>query len=181
MNEAQAVQQVNRWGGQPLPIGASAWLDGRLWIRLAGARAAVDGAVRTLGGDAIEATGPQAADAPWDALRDHRHPYFVAASKAVEQGASLWRLSVAATSAPLGLEGESLTEWGGAQRWLVGDAPAAVVRESARAAGGHATLFRGRGDGSRAFAPLTAPIARFHERLMATFDPERIFNRGRLH
>ena len=176
MDAAHALQQINRWGGQPLPINASAWIGGRLWVRLAGARAAVRSAAGLLGGDAIGE-----ADAPWCELRDHRHAYFSAAWAALEHGASLWRLSVAATTPPLQLPGHGLVEWGGAQRWLVTDAAAEAVRECARTSGGHATLFRGRGDGVRVFAPLSAPVARIHERLMTAFDPDRIFNRGRLH
>ncbi|MFM2446233.1 MAG: hypothetical protein RI936_680, partial [Pseudomonadota bacterium] len=45
--------------------------------------------------------------------------------------------------------------------------------------GGHATLFRG-GHRAAAFAPLPAPIAAIHARLKAEFDPQRIFNPGRL-
>jgi glycolate oxidase FAD binding subunit len=176
MDEAQAVLQINRWGGQPLPINASAWLDGRLWLRLAGARAAVHAAAHALGGEVIAP-----ADEPWRDLRDHRHAYFNAAWAALEQGASLWRVSVAATTPPLQLPGRTLIEWGGAQRWLVTDASAEAIRESARASGGHATLFRGHGDGVRVFAPLSQPVARIHDRLKKAFDPDRLFNRGRLH
>jgi glycolate oxidase FAD binding subunit len=176
MNEAQALAQLNRWGGRPLPIDASAWFDGQLWVRLSGAVAAVRTAAGELGGERVADPG-----LPWRDLRDHTHEYFAAAQRTVEQGGALWRLSLPSTAAPLALPGVRLTEWGGAQRWLVGDAPAAAVRAAAQALGGHATLFRGHVEGMRVFAPLAAPVARIHERLMATFDPKRIFNPGRLH
>ena len=41
MNEAEAIARLNQWGGQPLPISASFWHAGQLWLRLSGARAAV--------------------------------------------------------------------------------------------------------------------------------------------
>ena len=41
MPQAEAIDTLNRWGGQPLPIAASAWIDGALWVRLSGADAAV--------------------------------------------------------------------------------------------------------------------------------------------
>ena len=54
MNQAQALRSLNEWGGQPLPLSASAWWDGMLVLRLSGARAAVDSAMARLGGERIE-------------------------------------------------------------------------------------------------------------------------------
>ena len=176
MDESAALERINRWGGQPLPITANAWLDGRLLVRLAGASAAVRSSAALLGGEAIAAHA-----APWEALRDHRHAWFGSARAAVAQGATLWRLSVKSTAPALGLASGGLAEWGGAQRWWFGHADAAVVRDLARAAGGHATRFLGPRNGIAAFAPLSAPAARIQRQLMAAFDPHGIFNRGRLH
>ena len=176
MDEAGALDRINRWGGQPLPITASAWLDGRLWVRLAGARAAVGSSAALLGGERIPSHA-----APWEALRDHRHAWFDRARSAVRQGATLWRLSVKATAPMLGLADSGPAEWSGAQRWWFGDADAAAVRELARVSGGHATRFLGPRNGVAAFAPLSAPTARIHRQLMASFDPHGLFNRGRLH
>jgi glycolate oxidase FAD binding subunit len=81
----------------------------------------------------------------------------------VEGGATLWRLSVPATTPPLKLSGEQLLEWGGAQRWICTSAPAAALREAAAAAGGHAVLFRGRDKSAGAFAPLQGPLLRIHQ------------------
>ena len=38
---AHALTRLNQWGGQPLPLNASAWWDGMLVLRLSGAAAAV--------------------------------------------------------------------------------------------------------------------------------------------
>src|SRR3984885_12534234 len=46
-NESRALEQVNLWASQPLPINASAWREGRLHVRLAGAGAAVSAATPT--------------------------------------------------------------------------------------------------------------------------------------
>ena len=46
---AEAIQRLNEWGGRPLPISASFWHDGQLWLRLSGARAAVEAATAKLG------------------------------------------------------------------------------------------------------------------------------------
>ena len=179
MEEGQALAKLNEWSGQPLPLNASAWWEGMLVLRLSGAAAAVSAAHTRLGGEVIEA--PMAA-AFWQGLRDQTDEYFAGAAKAVEAGASLWRLSVPQTAPPLHLSGEQLTEWGGAQRWLCTAAAAGTLRDAAAAVGGHAIRFRGPAPGPRddAFAPLKAPLDRIHRDLKTAFDPAGIFNRGRL-
>ncbi len=176
-DQASAIKRLNEWGGQPLPLNASAWWAGTLVLRLSGAAAAVRAAAEKIGGEVIE---PVLATAFWTGLRDHRDEFFVSAAKAVEGGAALWRLSVPATTAPLALSGEQLVEWGGAQRWLCTSAPAAVLREAARSVGGHAVLFRGGDKRAGVFAALAPPLARIHGELKRAFDPQGVFNPGRL-
>ena len=178
LDEPAALQRVNEWGGQPLPINASAWWRGMLVVRLAGADAAVHAARVRLGGEAVE---PTLADAFWDGLRDQTDEFFAAASQAVRDGASLWRLSVPQTAAALGLTGDTLVEWGGAQRWLASEVPAQQVRDAAARAGGHATLFRAQDKSAGVFAPLSPPLARIHQELKRAFDADAIFNPGRLY
>ncbi|WKB51450.1 glycolate oxidase subunit GlcE [Eleftheria terrae] len=178
MDQATAIRRVNEWAGQPLPLHASAWWSGMLVLRLSGAHAAVQAALRKLGGERVP---PEAAADFWDGLRDQRDEFFLQAQTAVDGGASLWRLSVAPTAAPLQLSGEQLLEWGGGQRWLCTAAPAAAVRDAARAAGGHATLFRGSEQRQGVFAPLPAPLDRLHRELKKAFDPQQLFNPGRLY
>jgi len=177
MDQAAAIQQLNTWGGQPLPVNASAWWDGMLVLRLSGAAAAVVSARRRLGGELVDA---DLAAGFWQGLRDQSDEFFVGARKAVAGGATLWRLAVPQTAAPLALPGEQLVEWGGGQRWVVTSAAAATLRDAAARAGGHATAFRG-GAPDDAFAPLTAPLLRIHQGLKDAFDPERVFNPGRLY
>ena len=120
----------------------------------------------------------------WQGLRDQSDEFFTGAQQAIARGAHLWRLSVPAGTSPLLLGGEQLIEWGGAQRWLCSATPAPAIRETARLAGGHAVLFRTSDPALRAqigaFAPLSAPLARIHRELKKAFDPEGIFNPGRL-
>jgi glycolate oxidase FAD binding subunit len=171
-SEIDALRRLNEWGGQPLPISASCWFDGVLTVRLSGAQAAVDAAVRQFGGEAVD-------DARqfWKSLREQTHPFFTGAD-------SMWRLSVPATTGAIVLKGEQLIEWGGAQRWLKanGDAGTAQnIRSAVTAVGGHATLFRGGDKSVGVFQPLAPAIARIHERLKASFDPSHIFNPGRMY
>ena len=79
------------------------------------------------------------------------------------------------------LAGDCLVEWGGAQRWLSTALPAAQVRDAAAAAGGHATLFMGKQRSAGVFTPLTGPLERIHRELKRAFDPDGVFNPGRLY
>jgi glycolate oxidase FAD binding subunit len=176
--QAPALMAMNRWGGEPLPIEASAWWDGALLLRLAGAQAAVEAAMRKLGGDVIP---PELAGAFWLGLRDQSDEFFIGAERAVAGGARMWRLSLPSTAPELKLHGEQLIDWGGAQRWVVTPMEAAAVREAAAKVGGHATLFRALDKSAGAFAPLSGPLAVIHKRLKASFDPQGVFNPGRLY
>ncbi|MFZ2368682.1 MAG: glycolate oxidase subunit GlcE, partial [Azonexus sp.] len=71
LDEAEAYARLNVWGGQPLPISATFWAAGQLFLRLSGARAAVEAAAERLQGDALEAAG-----AFWQAVREQTHPAF---------------------------------------------------------------------------------------------------------
>jgi glycolate oxidase FAD binding subunit len=168
MPEARAVEAMNRWAGQPLAISATAWFDGVLSVRLSGAAIAVRSAANAIG-------GVELADAPafWTSIREHTHAFF--------SGGTLWRIALPSVSAPLALPGAQLIEWGGGLRWLSSGAPATQVREAARRAGGHATLFRAADKSVGAFAPLEPLLARLHRALKQTFDPAGIFNPGRLY
>ena len=171
--EGEAIDRLNDWGGQPLPISASAWSAGVLTLRLSGAEAAVAAAITRLGGEQL---ADDQASAFWDDVKEQRSPLYTLAGH--EQ---LWRLSLPSSAAPLRLSGRQVIEWGGAQRWLAGDLPAAQVRGRAAELGGHATLFRGGDRASEVFSPLPAPLFAIHRRLKATFDPAGIFNPGRLY
>jgi glycolate oxidase FAD binding subunit len=174
-----ALDQLQAWGRRPLPLDASAWWNGNLVVRLRGSSATVAEAQRALGGEAI---GADAAAPFWDGLRDHADPFYAAADDAIEhQDASLWRLSLPATAPLLGLAGDELIEWHGAQRWLATALPAVQVRDAAAAAGGHATIFRSRDKSAGVFAPLSPPLRAIHERLKRSFDPNGVLNPGRLY
>jgi len=179
LGQSQALNQLNRWGGKPLPIQASAWWDGALLLRLAGAAAAVRAAQQELGGEAI----PDGLAQPfWDGLRDHSDEFFAGAARAVAGGATLWRLSLPQTAPALPLPGEQLLEWGGGQRWVTTPLPAAQMREAVAALGGHATVFLCRDEQRQnVFTPATPALMQIHRQLKKSFDPAGVFNRGRLY
>ncbi|MFT3858333.1 MAG: glycolate oxidase subunit GlcE [Aquabacterium sp.] len=186
LSEAEALAQVNQWAARPLPLDASAWWDGMLVLRLRGARAAVASAVQGLYRERRgELLAPPVADAFWLGLRDQADEFFARARQAVSQagqhGVSLWRISVPPTTAPLGLPGEQLTEWFGALRWVCSPAPAAVVHEVAHKAGGHAQVAFGAQPGPLvAASALSVVQMRLHRQVQRAFDPQGVFDTGRL-
>ena len=179
MGEGSANEQHNRWGGQPLPLNASAWWDGALLLRLRGAMAAVQSAARALGGELIDGAH---ASAFWAGLREHSDDYFIGARRAVESGsgARLCPLPLPPTAPPLALNGEQLIEWGGGQRWLCTAMPAAQVREATARLRGHATIFNAHDKTPGVFAPLRTPLDRIHRQMKKAFDPDGVFNPGRM-
>jgi glycolate oxidase FAD binding subunit len=181
LDPEQAVQRINEWGGQPLPLSASCYYQGRLYARFSGATAAVEAALRRLGGTTLAD-----AEAFWISVREQSHPFF--GRDAAE--APLWRLSVKSTAPYTDLGGEQMLEWGGALRWLrsakglgerQGSAEAQRLRQWAQSHGGHATLFRCADKSAGVFQPLPAPMMAIHRKLKAAFDPAGIFNPGRLY
>lgn len=182
MSQDQALAQLNRWGGLPLPLNASCWVDDgqthTLYLRLRGAVAAVDAACKSLGGERQD----NAATAPdWNLCRDQQLPWF---QERGERG--LWRLSVPQTAPVLDLPEPPLVEWHGGLRWvraLPGDA--SRLRVAAAAVGGSATLFIAAGPGvtgaGSRFDALKPPLDRIHRQLKKEFDPAGVFNRGRLY
>ena len=173
MTQAEALDQLNRWAGQPLPIVASIWLEGVLTLRLAGARAAVGAAEQKLGGEKVGAGGT----AFWDDVRDQRAPYFAG-------DVPLWRLSLPTVTPAIDLPGATLIEWGGALRWLRSEAPVPTIRAAAEKVGGSATAYRCAAalkSAGGAFAPLPEPLMNLQRRVKQAFDPRGIFNPGRMY
>ncbi len=173
--EDKAIETLNKWGGKPLPISASAWSGGELGVRLSGVDSAVKAAREKIGGELLDAAQGERF---WAGIREQTDPFF---RRAVETAAPLWRISVPSITPPLKLPGEPLVEWGGALRWLCSHADARTVRDAARRAGGHATLFRGGDKSVGVFQPLAPPLMKIHKELKREFDPHGIFNRGRMY
>ncbi|MFT4171199.1 MAG: glycolate oxidase subunit GlcE [Rhodocyclaceae bacterium] len=165
LSAATAVDTLNRLAGRPLPLNASFWHAGMLYLRWAGARTAVAAACQEVGGEAVD---ERDAACLWQDVREHRHAF-------AQGGAPLWRLSVHAC-ARLPKDEDSAIEWGGALRWWAGELPADEVRAWAQAGGGHAQVFRGAT--AAAFHPLPAPMQAIQRRIKRVFDPLGLFNPG---
>ncbi|HET7312801.1 glycolate oxidase subunit GlcE [Salinisphaera sp.] len=170
-DQATAIERFSAWGLRPWPITAAYWENGAAYVRLSGARSSVAAAMEALGGETLAD-----ADAFWADAREHRRTFFTRSDP------PLWRLSVAPATPPLDLDGETAVDWGGAQRWLVSDAPAKTIRDAVAAHGGHASVhgnISGGGITPRQH-PMPAALLRLQQRLKQSMDPAGILNRGRL-
>jgi glycolate oxidase FAD binding subunit len=187
-SQSEAINLLNAWGAQPLPLNASCWIReagvGALYVRLRGAVAAVDAAVKKMGGKLQNAaSGNATVAADWQALRNQNMDFFK-----LQGDECLWRLSVPDTAPDLHL-GDTLVEWHGAQRWVkLPYSDASIIRSKVNAIGGGAILFEApqaintpaRAENSVVFNPLKPPLDRIHRDLKRQFDPAGIFNRGRM-
>lgn len=194
LDQTRALAQLHRWGGQPLPLNASCWVRDAnvagapelLFVRLRGAVAAVESAVRKMTQDVPGTRVDNAqAVADWAACRDQRLPFFTTPADTGE-ALALWRLSVPQTAPALTLPWPQLIEWHGAQRWLWAPLQAqAQIQQAARQAGGSASIFRAIGPENmritERFDALDSVLLGIHQRLKNEFDPAGIFNPGRLY
>jgi glycolate oxidase FAD binding subunit len=193
-----ALDLLHRWGGQPLPLNASAWVRDTmaqpaadyLFVRLRGAVAAVQSATTRMTADAV-AQGAQVtvmnnaeAAQDWRASGEQSLQFF----DAPFPDACLWRLSLPQTAPILDLPYATYIEWQGAQRWLWAPATAAVpLRELAQSVGGHATLFRASATHAEldkiagVNTPLDVVQDRIQQQLQKQFDPKGVFATGRMH
>lgn len=167
-NEATAFEVMNRIAGKPLPLSAAAFDGNMIYMRLSGSEDAVRSAHQQIGGDAYNK-----GDEFWLRLKEHTLPFF-------SVNKPLWRLSLPQTTSHISLHGKSIIDWGGGLRWYSSDESSEKIREVAVKAGGHATCFRG-GDRQQVFSPLTPALHSLHKNLKQAFDPDGLFNPGRMY
>lgn len=183
-SQTEALNMLNTWGAQPLPLNASCWIQeagqGVLYVRLRGAVAAVEAAIHKMGGQLQNAaSGNATVAADWQALRHQAMDFFK-----LQGDECLWRLSVPDTAPDLQL-GDTLVEWHGAQRWVkLPYSEVSRIRSQVNDLGGGAILFIANEtintETIEVYSPLKAPLDRIHRELKKQFDPAGIFNRGRM-
>jgi glycolate oxidase FAD binding subunit len=165
---AESLQRSHQWQRLPMPLSAICFDDEMIYVRISGTANALAQARTKLGGDVLTD-----ADNFWRNNNEHKSMFF-------SEAETLWRISLASGSKSLPLSGDWIYEWGGAQRWLKTNHTPEEVRAAARAAGGHATLFRGETSEEK-FQALPAGLMKIHQQLKQAFDPHGLFNRGRLY
>ena len=164
-----AIRVMNEFSMTPLPLTGACWADGQLYLRLAGQSSVIDSIAAGLEGEALAAD-----DEFWTALREQRLPFF-------NGEGDLWRLSVRANAPHSKPDGDWLIDWGGARRWLSATCQREELERIALEAGGEVTQVRGGDRGAEIFPALGGAHRAMLQRLKLAFDPDAIFNRGRLY
>ncbi|HEY9052812.1 MAG TPA: glycolate oxidase subunit GlcE [Gammaproteobacteria bacterium] len=164
-----ALKKVHSLARQSLPISATCFDDNTLHIRLSGSNGTVQAARKMIGGDELT-SGEQF----WHQIKEQQHTFF-------KSKHSLWRLSLASNTPVLNIPGKYLYEWNGAQRWLLSDENAEIIRNRTAQVGGHAQCFRNHGNRDYAFHSLDKGLLKIHRQLKQAFDPDGIFNPGRMY
>lgn len=171
MPSEEAFELTTTMRRSTFPLSATCYFDGCLYLRLSGVPSHVFASHRKIGGEAINN-----ADEFWLALRNQTHEFFQ------QYDRPLWRLSFPpATSVISRLEGNSLVEWGGSQRWVYTNIPVNLIRNIAHKGSGHATVYRGSLPGVNPFHPLPDNLRNVQQRLKQAMDPHGIFNPGRMY
>lgn len=154
---------------KPSAITGACHYENKLIIRLAGTEQAIQASQQLIPGDVWTDVGDF-----WQSLRDHRLAFFA-------DPRPLWRLSLPPATPALSIKGDSIVDWGGAQRWLLTDESPDLIRQCCSAYGGHASLFRNGDRSNDIFQPLEIGLAGIHQQLKQAFDPRGILNPHRLY
>ena len=174
MDVDQAIETMNRTAGKYSALTGACWLENNLYLRFSGARSAVTQASAKCTGDILDR-----GDDFWHDLRDMQLGFF-------ERAGSLWRFSLKSTSAHFRANERWLIDWAGALRWLhsascTNNIERKGLEQAAVAADGQAMLFRGGDRNNEVFHTQTETAMKIHRRLKSAFDPDGLFNRGRLY
>ncbi len=167
MDRQQGLEFMEGLGAKPSPLRGAVHLDGNVYLRLCGSETNVQTAIQELGGDVLP---PESSF--WHDLREFSHPFF-------ETPLPIWRI-VLPTGARPSLPGEIMADWSGGQWWVCSDAPPEKIRGPVSEVSGHAIMFRGGDRTGDVFPPLPPPMASLQARIRAAFDPEEIFNPGKI-
>lgn len=170
MTMDEVVEYMNRRAGEPKPITGACWVDGKVYLRLAGAKSAVEATAEQWGGQVL-ADGEQF----WRQVQDMQHPFFD------DPELPLWRFSVDSTAKTPELDGPWMIDWAGSQRWYRGQASLDQLEPLARAAGGQVSLFRGGDRTGEVMHGQPQALKTIQQRVKKSFDPDAIFNPGRLY
>lgn len=165
----EALQKLYQWANLPIPISASCYYQECLYTRLSGNENAIKALHQKLGGELLK----NGSDF-WRSITNQTHPFF-------HNDKPQWRLSLASNTPDLLLEGDTLYEWGGALRWLKSDISMEEIRANKSLLTGHSTLYQSACKGSDVFQPLPASLLTLHQRIKQAFDPQGIFNKGRMY
>jgi glycolate oxidase FAD binding subunit len=176
-SQEESLGFCQKWRNEHLPMSATCWYRDKLYLRLSGSDITLKAGQHKLSQEiAFELLDN--AEAFWLSVRNQTHSFFTGISK------PLWRLSLPVNTPVIArFEGDLLTEWGGAQRWVSNNAPSNIIRAVVERQGGYATLFNGQKHLPEVppFPVLAPALLALHKRLKRKLDPHNIFNPERLY
>ena len=171
-----ALDYINNIDTQRFPVSASAYVDNRLYLRLSGMEKPLETYLKHIKKH-IKEDFVEADSSFWQKLKDHQLDFF-------NTDKTLWRISVPPATGVLGLQGKTLYEWRGAQRWFIADDEThsnGHIANLVKQAGGHATQFRNADRSSEVFNPLPDVLKKYHIKLKQAMDPDGLLNPGRFY
>nr|WP_246731577.1 FAD-binding protein [Methylocapsa sp. S129] len=198
LDDKRAIEALSIALGSPFGVSGAAHISAgmgcefpKTFLRIEGFRASVDYRIASL----------LAVLAPFGAKHVLENKYSERIWRAIGDAAFLaeprqqavWRVSLAPSKAAefvakVGNRAHArFYDWGGGLVWLSSEASqgsAAAIRVTLAPFGGHATLVRAPDELREAvdvFEPLSAPLAQITRGVKASFDPDGVFNTGRMH
>ena len=154
---------------KPLPISASSWFNNQTRIRISGTRSGVQSAIDEIGGDKIDTNEDY-----WQSLKNYKHEFFDS-KKAIIRGSLPQGCDAICDDIP------QLIDWGGGVRWIIDQDNRSNFLSELDRHGGYATVFRNGDRSDEVFSKLPEELMKYHQRLKREFDPNGIFNPGRMY
>lgn len=169
MAAEEAIAKMNKLAGTAKPLTGACWVDNKLYLRLSGAKSAVEGTLAQWDGTLLEQDHNF-----WHALKEQQLPFF-------GDNKPLWRFSVNSAAAHFIPHQPWLIDWAGALRWCSANEQQEQMEDYATQAKGQVSLYRGGDRATDVFHHQPIALRGIQQRLKQTFDPQNIFNRGRLY
>lgn len=169
-----ALEQLRTLAGTPAPLSGACWYNNQAHVRFDGSAEALAAIETQLPDRARESACESARESdspPWASIREFT-------LDALKEG-PLWCLSVAPAS-PLGTPAPALIDWAGARRFYRSD-DAEAMHALAATGGGHAQRLWGGNEELDTLAEPAPALRAIQQRLKASFDPQGLFNPGRLY
>ena len=175
--QGEGLAYCKQWRTQHLPLSATSWYRGKLYLRLSGSEITIEAALQKLSQQmSFELLEDDVFF--WQSIRNQQHAFFNKISK------PLWRLSLPINTPVIArFEGDLLLEAGGTQRWMSNNAPENIIRAVVGRHSGYATVFNGQQHLPEVppFPVLAPELHKLQKNLKRKLDPHNIFNPGRLY
>jgi glycolate oxidase FAD binding subunit len=165
----EAIEDMNQWLSRSGTLSGACWTDQRLYLRFSGCGLAVQSQAREAGGDILDQD-----ESFWTGLREQKLPFFAGDKP-------LWRFSLASGTAFFLPDEQWLIDWGGSQRWLRGNFELADLESRSESSRGQVGLYRGGDRQAEVFHSKNSVQVKIHKNIKQAFDPQGIFNPGRLY